>query len=132
MSQSRASTKRIVLVLDDDAAVRNSLKFTLELEGFEVRVYSSPSELLREDALPPASCLVVDYHMPVMNGLELVTQLRDRRISIPTILMTSQPNDNLRSRAVAAGIPIVEKPFLGNRLLECICEAFDGRVGPCS
>lgn len=128
MSQSRpcADAKPVVLVLDDDDAVRNSLKFTLEVEGFEVRDYSHAGELLSEGNLPLCCCLIVDYHMPAMNGLELVARLRDRRIPIPAILITSQPNDNMRAQAGAAGVPIVEKPFVGGRLLDCIREAFDG------
>lgn len=130
MDQLRAGVgaKQVVLVVDDDSAVRNSLRFTLEVEGFEVRAYSSAHELLDEDRLPTLSCLVTDYHMPAMNGLELVAQLRDRHVLIPAILVTSLPNDNLRNRAAAAGISIVEKPVLGSRLLDFIRNAFDGHI----
>jgi len=133
-SQSRAEVegKHVILVIEDDCAVRNSLKFTLEIEGFGVRAYSSPHELLNEDRVPATSCLVTDYHMPAMNGLELVAQLRDRHISIPAILITSLPNENLRDRAAAAGVLIVEKPLLGNGLLDAICKAFDGHKSSCS
>jgi two-component system response regulator FixJ len=102
-----ANHNHIVLVVDDDSAVKNSLKFMIEVEGFEVNAYSSAHELLNEDSLPANSCLVTDYHMPDMTGLELVAQLRNRRISIPAILMTAHPTDNLRNRAAAAGISIV-------------------------
>ena len=63
-----------VLVVDDDAAVRNSLKFALELEGLNVRLYGSGDELLTEEDLPASGCLVIDYYMPAMNGVELVRQ----------------------------------------------------------
>ena len=61
MDQLRAGVgaKQVVLVVDDDSAVRNSLRFTLEVEGFQVRVYSSAEELLKEDSLPDPGCLVV-------------------------------------------------------------------------
>lgn len=126
-SKGVAGGERVILVLDDDAAVRNSLKFSLGVEGFEVRTYSGGNELLNEASLPLLSCLVVDYHMPGMNGLDLVAKLRDRDISIPAILITVHPTDGLRHRAAAAGVPIVEKPFLGNQLLDCIRAALDGR-----
>jgi two-component system response regulator FixJ len=115
----------IILVIDDDYAVRNSLKFTLEVEGFKVRASSDAQELLNEDSLPPSSCLVTDYYMPAMNGLELVAELRDRHMSIPTILITTLPSQDLRNRAKAAGIQIVEKPLLGSCLLDSIRKALD-------
>ena len=120
-------TKQVVLVVDDDAGVRDSLKFTLEVEGFEVRTYSSAQELLNEKSLPSLSCLVTDYHMPAMNGLELVAQLRERRTSIPAILITSLPNENLRNCAAAGGISLLEKPVFGGRLLDALHEVFDGQ-----
>jgi FixJ family two-component response regulator len=119
--------KQVVLVVDDDAGVRDSLKFTLEVEGFEVRTYSSAQELLNEKSLPALSCLVTDYHMPAMNGLELVAQLRDRCASIPAVLITSLPNENLRNSAAAGGISLVEKPVFGGRLLDAVHELFDGQ-----
>jgi two-component system, LuxR family, response regulator FixJ len=118
----------VILVVDDDPGVRNSLKFMIEVEGFEVNVYSSAQELLNEDSLPADSCLVTDYHMPDMTGLELVAQLRVRQISIPAVLMTANPTENLRNRAAAAGISIIDKPLLGSRLLDAIRKAFDGHM----
>jgi two-component system, LuxR family, response regulator FixJ len=130
MNQSAAvmSAEHVLLILDDDSAVRASLKFYIEIEGFEVRAYSSADELLNEDSLPASSCLVVDYHMPTMNGLEVVAKLRDRHILNPAILATSHSNENLRNRADAAGISIVEKP--SGRLLDSIRKAFDMHTEP--
>ena len=120
MSQFCAAVKAkpVILVVDDDSAIRDSLKFMMEVEGFEVRTYSNAHEVLSEDSLPAFSCLVVDYHMPAMNGLGLVAVLRDRRISIPAILMTAHPDESMRTRAAAAGIAVVEKPLLGRCLVE--------------
>jgi FixJ family two-component response regulator len=126
-SVGTADGKRIVLVLDDDLAVRDSLKFSLGIEGFEVRTYSSASDLLNEDKLPPSSCLVVDYHMPTMNGLDVVAKLRDRRCSMPAILITGHPDANIRERAAAAGVTLIEKPFRGTSLIDCVHAALEAR-----
>jgi len=115
---------RLVLVIDDDPAVRNSLKFSLEVEGFTVRDYSSANELLRESEIVDAGCLVIDYHLPEMNGLEVLNRLRQRRVAVPAILITSHPSAFVRRRAAEAGVAIVEKPLLGNALVEGIRNAF--------
>jgi two-component system response regulator FixJ len=118
------AAEHVVLVIDDDPAVRSSLKFSLEVEGFAVRVYSGAHELLSDEAnLPAKSCLLVDYYMPTMNGLELLARLRDRGVSIPAVVITGHPNRKLRERIAAAGVPLIEKPFLGNILTDRIREA---------
>jgi two-component system response regulator FixJ len=119
------ATGPLVIVVDDDMAVRNSLKFSLEIEGFAVRAYAGGSELLNDGQLPPeGGCLVVDQTMPGMNGLDLVAQLRSRHFMVPAILITSHPSAALRARAAKAGVPIVEKPFLGTTLIDRIRDLF--------
>ena len=113
----------VLAIVDDDPAVCSSLKFALELEGFKVRTYHSAAELLRDDDVAAFNCFLIDQRMPVMSGLELITTLRDRKISTPAILIISQPNPALSARAAQAKVPIVEKPFLGNSLVERIREA---------
>ena len=113
-------SKPLVIVVDDDPAVLSSLKFSLEIEGLSVSCYHSGTELLNVvDTLKPG-CLVIDYHLFDMNGLELLQKLRDRRISNPALLITSYPNAVLRKRAAEAGAKIVEKPLFGNLLLDAI------------
>lgn len=110
----------VVGVVDDDPAVRNSLKFSLEIEGFVVLAYGDAKALLNETELSRFNCLVVDQNMPGASGLELVAELRRRGVSVPAILITSHPPKVLLARAGEAGVPIVEKPLLGNALLEKI------------
>jgi len=118
MSRSRS----VVAVVDDDAAVCNSLKFVLELEGFSVRTYASGAELLRAGDIGACDCFVVDERMPGMNGLEVIAEIRDRNLSAPAILIISQPSLRVSARAANSHVPIVEKPFLGNTLVEKIRE----------
>jgi two-component system, LuxR family, response regulator FixJ len=113
----------VVAVVDDDPAVRNSLKFSLELEGFRVRIYGGAAELLRAADLSTCDCFVVDQKMPNMNGLDLIAKLRGRRVAAPAILIISEPSVALSARAAKLDVPIVEKPFLGNTLVDCIREA---------
>ena len=115
-----------VLVIDDDPAVRNSLKFALEVEGFAVRVYHAGADLLRESELPADGCLVVDYKLPEMNGLDLLVELRKRKIELPAILITTHPSSEVRRRAALAGVILIEKPLLNDTLFQGIRAALDG------
>ena len=101
--------KHLLLVLDDDAAVRDSLKFLLEVEGFKVRTFASPDELLNDSELPGSGCLIVDYQMPVMNGLDVVAKLRQRQNPMPAILITAHPDAKIHERASAAGVTLIKK-----------------------
>ena len=113
----------LIVIVDDDPAVCGSLKFSLELEGFAVRVYGGGPELLRAADLDACDCFVIDQRMPVMTGMELIKRLRERDVLAPAILIISAPSAALTARAACANVPIVEKPFLGNTLLERIREA---------
>ena len=114
----------LVIVVDDDTAVRDSLKFALELEGMNVRVYEGSAELLADAGRLSHGCLVVDYSMPVMDGLELVDRLRDLQVHLPAILITGKANAVLRSRAAGSGIRLVlEKPLEDSALLDGIRNA---------
>jgi two-component system, LuxR family, response regulator FixJ len=116
------STVPVIAVVDDDLAVCNSLKFSLELEGFAVRVYRSGAEFLATDSFRDCSCFVVDQRMPGMSGMELISELRERKVSAPAILIISQANKVLSTRAAEAHVPIIEKPFLNDALVEKIRE----------
>jgi two-component system response regulator FixJ len=117
------ASRSVVIVVDDDPAVRNSLKFSLEIEGFAVQLYASGSELLNEREMPECNCLVVDQRMPGIAGLDLIARLREHAVLAPAILVTSHPNAELARRAAGAKVPIVEKPFLGNALVDLIRDA---------
>jgi two-component system, LuxR family, response regulator FixJ len=116
----------IVAVIDDDPAVCSSLKFVLELEGFAVQVYASGSELLAADDFDACSCFVVDQRMPGMTGLELIAELRDRQVAAPAILISGRPSSALSARAAMAEVPLIEKPLLGNALVDKIRVACAG------
>jgi two-component system, LuxR family, response regulator FixJ len=115
-----AISNPLIIVVDDDAAVRNSLKFSLEIDGFAVRTYAGSEELLRAGDLDTCQCLVVDQDMPRMAGLELVAALRKQGLEVPAVLISGHLTPAVTRQATAAGIPVLEKPFLGNGLIELI------------
>ena len=115
----------LVVIVDDDPAVRGSLTFSLELDGFDVEAFESGEALLlRELPLRP-TCIVLDQKLPGISGLEALRQLRARHVESPAILITSHPHRDLVEAAAEAGVSIVEKPLLGDALLRDIHRALD-------
>ena len=121
-----ASVKPVVVIVDDDPAVRNALAFSLQAEGFLVRSYASGMELLEDSPTAETGCLVIDYQLPGMNGLDLLAELRRRQVAAPAILITTHPSAAVRERAAATGAALVEKPLLGDALFQEIHAALHG------
>ena len=76
---------RTICIVDDDDAVRDSMRALLESHRMRVRDFNSGSALLSSDALEGIDCFVLDYQMPGMNGLELVEALRRRGVGSAAI-----------------------------------------------
>jgi FixJ family two-component response regulator len=119
------SCPQTVLVVDDDAAVRSALKFALEVEGFRVQLYDGSVAMLADHRLPDRACMVIDYRMPGIDGLELLQRLRARHVALPAILMISgRVNDQLRRRAAQSGVSrVLEKPLPDMELVDSIRHA---------
>jgi two-component system, LuxR family, response regulator FixJ len=109
-----------ILIVDEDASVRHSLRFSLAVEGFAVRTYRTAGELLSAAGVPKRGCLIVDYNLSDMTGLDLVARLRTRAVPLPVILITTNPTGIVRRRAEQAGVPLIEKPLLGDTLINGI------------
>ncbi|PZR87936.1 MAG: response regulator [Stutzerimonas stutzeri] len=113
-----------VIIVDDDLAVLRSLKFALEIEGLDVRIYGDAQSLLLDDDVPARGCLVIDYAMAGMDGFELIDRLRRRDVRLPAILMTGLPSREVRERARRAGFcKVLEKPLHDSALLDGIRSA---------
>ena len=91
-----------------------------QVEGLDVRGYRDGESLLAEGEPPGDGCLVLDLHLPGMDGLELLERLRLRGVRTPAVLITTNPRAHVRNRAAAAGVPIIEKPLLTDALLTTV------------
>jgi len=108
-----------VVVVDDDDAAREALSFFLQAQGFRVRSYFNPKEVLEETELPPQTCIVSDYNMPEMNGLDFLAELRKRSSAIRAILVTGDTSPAVCNRADDDDVPVIEK-FCLDELPGCI------------
>ena len=119
----RDNSRRVVVV-DDDAAVRESLAFLLETAGYMVESFASAPLCLT--ALQPAAvtCLVVDQHMPEMTGLEFLAELHRQGIDLPALLITGSPSPDLLRRAAALRVcQVMAKPLAEDTLLRFVASA---------
>ena len=113
-----------ICVVDDDPDVLLSLKFLLETEGFRVRTFPSGQELLESGLPGQIDCLIIDYKMPNMDGLDLVRQLRARDVRAPVVLITGYPNAGIEAKAAASGVRhVVLKPHIDESLLTHLAAA---------
>jgi FixJ family two-component response regulator len=128
MMQSIRGPECTVYVVDDDDSVRDALKFVLEGQGFALRTFPSGAEALAGALVPDHSCLVTDYHMPGMDGLDLVGALRRRGNPIPAVLLTGDPNRRVRDRAAAADVPVIAKWNLADDLVGRVHEMVKAKI----
>lgn len=121
-------TKPIVYVIDDDPAVRDSLHVLLESNGFVVRSYLSTIMFLADPLPVDGSCLIIDFNMPDIDGIELLGRLRRDGVMIPAILMTGGGiSSSLVSTANRSFVALLEKPILAQELVSQVYKALDGR-----
>jgi two-component system response regulator FixJ len=122
------SAETIVHVIDDDAAMRDSLEFLLSAAGFDVKLHESATQFLDSGA-KPEGCVVTDIRMPDMDGLELLRRLKVSSPQLPVIVMTGHGDVPLAVAAMKLGAAdFVEKPFDDEVLLGAIKSAVAQRL----
>jgi two-component system, LuxR family, response regulator FixJ len=118
---------RLIAVIDDDEAVRDSLRFLLEIAGHSVATYGSALQFLREAPMNQLACVLVDQHMPDQTGLQLVAQLRADGVGLAVALITGSPSPDLIRLARELGVTeVMEKPLDDEVLLNFIENALSG------
>jgi two-component system, LuxR family, response regulator FixJ len=112
-----------VHVVDDDAAMRDSLRMLLEASGFAVRTFDSASAFLASEPMG-AGCVLTDVRMPAIDGLELLRRLRQQGVHLPVIVMTGQGDIAIAVQAMKAGaVDFLEKPFDDATLIRAVGKA---------
>jgi two-component system response regulator FixJ len=115
--------ERFVTIVDDDEAVRDSLRLLLESNDIAARDYRSVDEFLQADTADMA-CLLLDRHMPGTSGLELLRLLRAQGLRLPIIVLSGRRDGVLDAEVTAAGATaIFSKPFDDSALLELVRRA---------
>ncbi|WP_234684036.1 response regulator transcription factor [Bradyrhizobium monzae] len=110
-----------VSVLDDDPYVRAAINNLLESRGYIVHAFASAEEFLRSTASTDTSCVIADVQMPMMTGIDLLTQMRTQGSATPFIFITAFPDESVRARALKAGaICFLGKPFAATDLVQCL------------
>ena len=118
----RRRSAPLVVLVDNDEGLREALRFSLEIDGYQVTACRTGEQLVRLELPAAAACLVVDYKLAGVDGLEALGALRARGVMLPAILITSYASSAVRSRAGRVQANIIEKPLLGDALLARIHE----------
>ena len=116
----------VVVVIDDDASVRASLKELFESVGLKVKLYASGSAFL-EDRIPDAtSCLVLDVRLPAKSGLNVQEELARADVHVPIVFVTGHGDIPMAVRAMKAGaVDFLTKPFRSQDLLDAVFTALE-------
>ena len=112
------SAKPVVVVVDDDPRVRESLESLIESAGLTASVFSHAADFLRGTHLAATSCVITDVRMPGMDGLDLQRHIRRVRPELPVIFITAHHDDAIERSALAEGACFfIRKPFDAEELL---------------
>jgi len=110
-----------VFIVDDDEAVRKSLRMLLKTEGYTVATFSSAEEFLTICSQETSGCIILDVNMPEMDGPALQEELNRRGMRLPIIFLTGQGSIPITARAFKAGaMDFLTKPIDGTELLACV------------
>ena len=120
------SAEQTVFIVEDDAAVRDSLGLLLGLQGFRTQSFSCAEDFRRIYQPSWAGCLLLDVRMPGMNGLELQESLRRQGLALPVIIMTAHGDiTTVRTALKSGAVDFLEKPVDPAALLAAVRTALD-------
>ena len=116
----------VVIVVDDESAVRRSLENLIRSVGLRVEAFASAQEFLRSKRPDVPGCLVLDVRLPGLSGLDLQKRMAEAEIEIPIIFITGHADIPMTVRAMKAGaVEFLTKPFREQDLLDAIQQALE-------
>ena len=118
--------KKQIYILDDDESVLRSLKILMVSYGFAVDTFSSAEEFFKTVPNSAIGCLILDLHMPGINGWDTQHRLMKTGYKIPVIVITADKDDRFKEIALKAGaVGFLQKPFEDHYLLHMVTRVFD-------
>ena len=123
---SGAVRSRLIYIVDDDDAFRDSLQWLLESAGYRVSAFPSAERFLAAYRAGSDTCLLLDVRMPGLSGIELQAELNRRGDGIPVIFLTGHGDVPMAVEAVKKGaFDFIEKPFAVGALLALVRQTLD-------
>jgi FixJ family two-component response regulator len=123
------TTRPVVFLVDNDAAVRDSLAALIDRSGWQPRVFATAAEFLAEPRAPGASCMVLDVALPDRSGLDLQKLVADRT-DMPVVFLTRRSDVETTVQAMKAGaMEFLTKPYRPEVLVAVIADALDRSRG---
>jgi FixJ family two-component response regulator len=117
-----------IAVVDDDGAVCDSIRALLEVHGAYVHTYEGGVAFL--GVSPKVDCLILDYDMPGLSGLDVISELRTREWTTPIILTTAIDHSSVEQQALQLGIQLIKKSSGPKALLQAIRDKLQEALCP--
>jgi FixJ family two-component response regulator len=122
--------KPTIAIVDDDASVRTALGRFLRSHAYRLELFGSGSEFLARYVETRSVCVVLDQHMPDLEGLDVLLSLRERGVHLPVIMITGFDQPGLRQRCLEAGaLDYLVKPIVGRKFLDAVRAATETQNG---
>jgi len=115
-----------VYIVDDEPSVRRSIKVLLDSYGFTVIPFSSSEEFFTSMSNNCKGCLILDIHMPGLDGWDTQHRLKKEGYNLSVIVISANNNDNYKEKALKAGaFGFLQKPFEDHYLLHMVNQVFN-------
>jgi FixJ family two-component response regulator len=118
--------KKQIYILDDDESVRRSLKLLMVSYGFAVQTFSSSEEFFTAVPSSTEGCVILDIHMPGLNGWDTQQRLTKEGYRLAVIVISADKSDSFKEKALKAGaVGFLQKPFEDHYLLHMVTQVFN-------